>query len=101
MKSTHKIVAVMAATNFLWISHVSGYRFDNLLSFNWDIALMLTPYGIVKNLIIDPSSYLHPYYFERIQVPPGTAMGLTYLLMAIQWALSATLLYWSWQRVRR
>ena len=86
------VTAAFAVTNFLLLSHFSQYRFDELLSFNWDIALMLTPFGIAKNLIFTSGHYLVPYYHQPVQLPPGHSFFPTLLFIAIQIALSFYLL---------
>lgn len=46
-------------------SHFSGFQLhapDQLL--DWSIVLMLTPYGLIANLIFGLNSSLYPFYFE-------------------------------------
>jgi hypothetical protein len=72
MKSKrNQVAAILAVTNFFLLSHFSRYRFDQLQSYNWDIALMLTPFGIIKNFFASADYYLKPYYDVTVQLPAG------------------------------
>jgi|GEM_PF-6610817 len=44
------------------ISIRSHYDIRDVHSMNWDIALMLSPYGFIHNFILDSANYLRPYY---------------------------------------
>ena len=92
-----KVAALTAATNFTLLSHLSDYRFDRLGSFNWDIALMLTPWGIVKNLIVDSGVYLAPYYHVGVEVPAGYPWAILTALVLLQTCVSLFIL----ERLRR
>ncbi len=83
-----RVVAALAATNFILLSHFSKYRFDQLQSYNWDIALMLTPCGIVKNVLFGGAAYLYPYYFMPLQLPPEHTLWPVGLFIGFQVALS-------------
>lgn len=77
-------MAFLAITNFFLLSHFSKYRFDDLQSYNWDIALMLTPYGILKNLFVIADSYLAPYYHVGVQLPPEHSFFPVVLFIVLQ-----------------
>lgn len=49
-------------TSLALISERSAYSITDVKSINWDIALMLSPWGFVHNFLIDPNNYLRPYY---------------------------------------
>ena len=83
-----KVMAALAIANFFLLSHFSKYRFDDLQSYNWDIALMLTPYGIIKNLFISADSYLAPYYNVDVQLPPEHSFFPVVLFITFQLILS-------------
>ena len=63
-----KIVWILFFATLLLLglaSHLSGFQLhapDQLL--NWGIVLMLTPYGLIANLIFGLNSSLYPFYFE-------------------------------------
>ncbi len=46
----------------------TGFRADAAKAMNWPIALMLTPWGLIQNLVFGAHEYLHKVYF---QAPPG------------------------------
>lgn len=56
-------------TSIAILSQISGFAVGNVKSFNWDIALMLTPYGIVQNVLLN-ETYLTPYYFQTQTAAP-------------------------------
>lgn len=89
---SYRRVAILAALNFLALSHFSNFRFDQVKSFNWDIALMLTPYGIIKNIYLENSHYLKPYYFKVMEIPETYSFFPVFLFIVVQWGLSFYLL---------
>lgn len=57
-------------TIFVWLGSLSGLsnisHYDikqSVHDVNIEIALMLTPYGVIRNLLIDTQSALRPFYF--------------------------------------
>jgi len=57
------LLAVLFALTML--SERSGYSIRDLKTVNWDVVLMLTPSGIVNNLLLTPEHYLRPYYSQH------------------------------------
>lgn len=49
------------------LSEKSGYYITDVYSMNSDIAIMLTPVGMINNFFILNDSYLKPYYQELVQ----------------------------------
>lgn len=54
----------------LWVGSLAGLSYcsdyditKSVHDMSIEIALMLTPYGIFHNFIIDKESFLRPYYF--------------------------------------
>ncbi len=56
------LVAIVA------ISTVGDYSIKAVGSMNWDIALMITPYGIVRFWLM-PGHYLQPYFQQQPPLP--------------------------------
>lgn len=83
-----KTAASLAAVHFLLLGLLANYRFDQVKSFNWDIALMLTPQGLCKNLVFESDHYLAPYYSKMIQLPPDHHFFPFVLLIGSQILLS-------------
>jgi len=54
----------------LLLAHFSGFRADAVPSVNWDVILLLTPWGLTENLILGANAYLHKVYWY--QPPPLT-----------------------------
>lgn len=48
-----------------FLSYLSGHQITKVKSLNWDIVLMLTPWGIIKNQILT-ETYLTPYYKQAL-----------------------------------
>lgn len=48
----------------LHLSDTSLYRIRGLTDINFDIALLLTPWGMVNNLLVQPEHWLRPAYGE-------------------------------------
>jgi hypothetical protein len=47
------------------LSERSGYNLKSEVdSMNWDIALMLSPFGLLRAYVLEPNFYLRPYYAE-------------------------------------
>lgn len=86
-------------------AHFSGYRADQVRSINWDIVLLLSPYGLIQNWLLGANAYLHAAYGT---VPPPFAWSWTwdtwnwhYLYLYFQSNLLEVLfLVWIWPRWR-
>jgi hypothetical protein len=55
-------ILFMAA--FLRMAALSGYRLVESDQVSWDGAILLTPWGIFRNLILSQGSPLVPYYHQ-------------------------------------
>jgi hypothetical protein len=61
---------ILLLISILWIailSDKSGFYIKDVYSMNSDIAIMLTPAGMINNFFILKDSYLKPYYQELVQ----------------------------------
>lgn len=74
------------------LSHFSKFKIGAVRSFNWDIALMLTPYGILKNKVLS-DTYLTPYYSLAQQSQPIDDLTLLYFAMIANTVVGLTALY--------
>ncbi|MGE4134039.1 MAG: hypothetical protein AB7F86_20550 [Bdellovibrionales bacterium] len=72
----------------------SGYSIHDVESMNWDIALMLSPYGFIKNLVWEANHYLAPYYGEK--AARGSLLADPLLLLSILFCTASGLtgLWW-------
>lgn len=52
----------------LLLAQLTGFRADSAKAMNWAVAFMLTPFGLLHNLLFGAHEYLHKVYF---QPPPG------------------------------
>ncbi len=48
---------------FIGLSCFSGYEVKAVGDVNFEIATMLTPWGIVQDLLLDSNHYLREYFF--------------------------------------
>ncbi len=48
----------------LSVAQFSGFRADSAAAMNWPVALMLTPYGLIQNLLFGANAYLHKVYSQ-------------------------------------
>jgi hypothetical protein len=56
---------LMLGLFMLLLSDRSGYSLgSDVESMNWDIALMLSPVGLIRAYVVQPDFYLRPYYLE-------------------------------------
>lgn len=60
---------------------VSQYQIQNLSDINWDIALFLTPWGIVENWSSRDSHVLWQFYFDQAQ--PQTQLSTSQFILMI------------------
>ena len=61
-----KVLIVLCFFSIAVLSGLAQQGVGEVKSFNWDIALMLTPYGIAKNLGGEPT-YLTPYFHKTMK----------------------------------
>ncbi|NJM10312.1 MAG: hypothetical protein HC883_05495 [Bdellovibrionaceae bacterium] len=54
------------------VAHGSGYRADDIVSINWDVVFLITPFGLIDNLIFGANAYLHKVYWYK---PPGLKLS--------------------------
>ena len=52
---------------------------------------MLTPYGLIKNIVLQ-NSYLYPYYFKEVQNPENHSFPVVGFFIVMQITLSFILL---------
>lgn len=74
------------------LSHISGFKIGAVKSFNWDIALMLTPYGIIKNTLLS-ETYLTSYYDLVQKAQPLENAVPLYILLILNTALGLLALH--------
>ncbi|MGZ3693537.1 MAG: hypothetical protein ACXWQO_05060 [Bdellovibrionota bacterium] len=64
MRSLKNLAKIsFAAVALLGIAFTSRYRIEALGKMDFEIATMLTPWGIFEHFCLNPYSYLGPYYF--------------------------------------
>lgn len=87
-------LAAGLAISLIYLSDTSLYRIKGVSGpMRIDLALMLTPFGIIKNLLIESSSWLKPYYSA-----PAERHGifddpwLRHAIVAV-WAFAISLLF--------
>ena len=64
--------ALLWAVCLLGLAQFSGFHIGEVRSLNWDIVLMLTPWGLIQNLALGANDYLYSAYWT---VPPEFAWG--------------------------
>lgn len=84
-------IAIIWSLLLLGLSHESGYQIQGTGDMNLEIATMLTPRGLVYNLILDSNHYLKPYYQYPIEgrVSLSAQMGVLVLYLFV--VITATL----------
>ena len=82
---------VLTLSLFFSLSIVSQYNLISPYETNLDIALMLTPYGIIKNLVFF-ENYLTPYYW-KISQRESLFNNWMLLISLILWEFSIWMLY--------
>lgn len=65
------------------ISLISQYQIQSLNDINWDIALFLTPYGIVKNWFNRETQVLWQFYFDPAQLQTQLSLSQTALMISV------------------
>jgi hypothetical protein len=71
------------------LSQISGFDATQVKSLNWDIVVMLTPYGLINNFWFHPDSYLRPYY----QSPVSSLDPLAAVVSLISAAIALRLIF--------
>lgn len=76
-------IVILWGLLLLGLSQKSGYQIHDVGDMNLEIATMLTPMGLVHNLILDSNHYLKPYYQYPIEgrVSLTAQMGLMVLYL--------------------
>lgn len=55
-------IVILVCALAVFLGQRSGYALPDRASVNLDIMLMLTPWGLLRNLLILPDSPLRPFY---------------------------------------
>ncbi len=76
---------------------VSDYSVFDVGSLNWDIALMLTPWGFIQNLWLTDGHYLATYYHQVSE--RGHLLSRPILLIAI--LIHSGLALWAIRSIRK
>lgn len=87
------VILIAVLTSLLGLSLRSGFSVHDVDSMNWEIALMLSPWGYLNNFLLQTDHYLAPYY----QVVSERSSLLVDPLFALQLIVNSALaLYGLW-----
>lgn len=65
------------------LSFSCAYKITNVKSLNKEIALMLTPQGIVNNLVLTNDHYLRQYYYQKATSRTGDDSNKIYIIISL------------------
>lgn len=80
-----KIYFAIQAACLIGMSFLSTYKLPDLSKANWDIALFLTPLGMIKNSL-DKHSVMKSFYLDFAKVQMQFPM-MNLLLIIILWLI--------------
>lgn len=81
------ILAITLSVSLGLLSWISHYELVPRNELTVEVALMLTPWGILQNLLITPDSPLRAYYFlptDRVGVFDDSSLAVGVVAVALQ-----------------
>ena len=87
---TRKLLTSGIALSMLAISLSGVYRLTEPSGVTWDVVLMLTPSGILDNLVLNPGMPLAPFYFDPAVRDGVLEHPWLWIFLTLNWALGLT-----------
>lgn len=93
MKKTFWALLILWMLALLGVSSFSAYDVTNVGDLNFDIAVMLTPYGLIKTYFLQQNELLRPYYLQEAGEGSLTNSASTLFVIFCLQGASALALY--------